>query len=190
MGSQVLSIILDIAVLIVLGITIFYCMKLSKSMSNFRRHRQEMNKLIDNLSKNIDEALRAIDGLKITGDRSGKDLQKIINESRKTADELRAINESSNSMANRLESLAERNRLIAQGFEDPGDYEAPASPAPPQRSASREKPAFFIHDRDYNDTRPVGSEDDDVPEHIQSQAEKELFHALRKSKKPSSRGAF
>ena len=58
MTAQILGLVLDIAVLIALGFTIFYCLKLSRSMNNFRQHRQEMAALIADLSKNIDEALR------------------------------------------------------------------------------------------------------------------------------------
>lgn len=183
MTGQVLSIMLDIAVLVALGFTIFFCFKLSRSMTNFRQHRQDMGKLIDRLSKNIDEALRAIDGLKMAGDRSGRDLQKIINDSKAMAEELQIINESANNIATRLEKLAENGSALPQEAAQPKNF--PATPA--RKPAITDRPAFFIHDRDYSDEAPV-SEEEDVPEHLQSQAEKELFAALRK--KPSSRGAM
>lgn len=185
MNFQLLSFVLDILVLIGLGVTVFYALKLSKSLNGFRQHRQEMNKLIEELSKNIDEALRAIDGLKLAGERSGRDLQKIINESRAMADELQLVNESSNSLANRLESLAEKNRMIAQGFEEPGEY---ASAPESARNITNEKPAFAIYDRDFGAS--AEEKDEDFAGNLQSQAEKELFQALQKNKKSSSRGAF
>lgn len=186
MTGQVLSIILDIAVLIALGFAIFYCFKLSRSMSDFRGHRQDMNRLIDRLSKNIDEALRAIDGLKIAGDRSGRELQKTINDSRAMAEELQMINESSNNIATRLEKLVGNNSLAPHSTEQPKNFPS----TPHRKPAVTDKPAFFIHDRDYSDEAPAGSEEEDIPEDLQSQAEKELFAALRKTKKPTSRGAF
>ncbi len=189
MTGQVLSIILDLAVLIGLGFTIFYCLKLSRSMNNFRQHRQDMNKLIDRLSKNIDEALRAIDGLKLAGDRSGRDLQKIINESRAMADELQMINESGNNLASRLEKLADRNRLGTENFENIENLPVADNEPTPVWQGSKEKPAFFIHDREHSDAAPEQDEGD-IPESLQSQAEKELLEALRKNKKSSGRGAF
>lgn len=180
MTGQVLSIILDIAVLIGLGFTIFYCLKLSNSMNNFRQQRTDMNHLIEKLSKNIDEALRAIDGLKIAGDRSGRELQKIINESKAMADELNIINEAGNNLATRLESLADGNRFNATYAEGPDVIDEPV-----RRSAEG---GFFIQDRDYNDEG--FADNDDLPEAGQSQAEKELLEALRKNKKSPSRGAF
>lgn len=178
MTGQVLSIILDIAVLIGLGFTIFYCLKLSTSMNNFRQHRQDMTQLLERLSKNIDEALRAIDGLKLAGDRSGRELQKIINESRAMADELHIINESGNNLASRLEGLIDRNRVAAPAVS------SAAEPIP--RKSSGEKQAFFIQDRDHAEDE----EENDLPEAGHSQAEKELLEALRKNKKSPSRGAF
>jgi hypothetical protein len=182
MTGQVLSIMLDIAVLVALGFTIFFCFKLSRSMASFRQHRQDMGKLIDRLSKNIDEALRAIDGLKVAGDRSGRELQKIINDSKMMAGELQIINESANNIATRLEKLAENGSVIPQDALQTKNI--PASPA--RKPAVTDRPAFFIHDREYSDEAPV-TDEDDIPEHLQSQAEKELFAALRK--KPTSRGA-
>jgi hypothetical protein len=186
MTEHILSLVLDIAVLIGLGFTIFYCLKLSRSMNNFRQHRQEMNKLIDNLSRNIDEALRAIDGLKIAGDRSGRDLQKIINESRSMAEELQMINETSNSLASRLENLAGQGNFSAQSFEEPEEYvDEPVETHAP-RNVAMQRPAFYIQDRDYNDDAPVN---DDEDEGGMSKAEKELAEALRKNKNPG-RGVF
>jgi hypothetical protein len=184
MTGQVLSIMLDIAVLVALGFTIFFCFKLSRSMASFRQHRQDMGKLIDRLSKNIDEALRAIDGLKMAGDRSGRELQKIINDSKMMAEELQIINESANNIATRLEKLAENGSVAPQGAAIPRNIQA----TPARKPAITDRPAFFIHDRDYSDQSPTAGEEEDVPEHLQSQAEKELFAALRK--KPSSRGAM
>jgi hypothetical protein len=190
--GQILTLVLDVAVLIGLGVTIFYCFRLSKSMNNFRQHRQDMNRLIENLSKNIDEALRAIDGLKIAGDRSGRDLQKIINESRAMADELQMINETSNNLANRLEKVAQGGSAAAQATEDKAKFTADVPSQPSRKPVVTDKPAFFIHDRDFTDEAPASNdiEEEDMPEQLQSQAEKELMAALRKNKKPSSRGVF
>ena len=179
MTQQILGLVLDIAVLMALGFTIFYCLKLSRSMNNFRQHRQEMAALIADLSKNIDEALRAIDGLKIAGDRSGRDLQKIINESKSVARELQDVNEVGNSLASRLENLAGKSRNAAQSFDSKKEImDEPSAPVAPVRNVVAQKPAFSIQDRDY------GGDDED-PENM-SQAERELAAALRKGKKPST----
>jgi hypothetical protein len=190
MTAHILGLALDIAVLIGLGFTIFYCLRLSRSMNNFRQHRQDMGVLINDLSKNIDEALRAIDGLKIAGDRSGRDLQKIISESKSVSRELQEINEAGNSLASRLENLAGKSRASSQSFETKKEYsdDPPKVHAPPRNTAAQ-KPAFYIQDRDHglNDDDPVN--DDDDTENM-SQAEKELAAALRKNKKPSGPGFF
>lgn len=193
MAAQILGLVLDIAVLIALGFTIFYCLKLSRSMNSFRQHRQEMAALIADLSKNIDEALRAIDGLKIAGDRSGRDLQKIINESKSVARELHDINEIGGSLADRLEDLAGKSRIATQSINIKKEI-IDEPPAPPASSASSrnmvaQKPAFYIQDRDYGGGDDEAVNDDSNMEKM-SQAEKELAVALRKNKKPSSPGFF
>lgn len=189
MTAQILGLALDIAVLIALGFTIFYCLKLSRSMNNFRQHRQEMAALIADLSKNIDEALRAIDGLKIAGDRSGRDLQKIINESRSVARELLDVNEIGNSLASRLENLAGKSRAASQSFDSKKEImDEPAAPPAP-RNIVAQKSAFYIQDRDYGSGDDEVVNDDSDTENM-SQAEKELAAALRKNKKPSSPGFF
>ena len=190
MTAQILGLVLDIAVLIALGFTIFYCLKLSRSMNNFRQHRQEMAALINDLSKNIDEALRAIDGLKIAGDRSGRDLQKIINESKSVARELQDVNEAGNSLASRLENLAGKSRIASQSFDNKKEYmDEPSAPPASPRNTVAQKPAFYIQDRDHGSADDEAVNDDDDTENM-SQAEKELAAALRKNKKPSSPGFF
>ncbi len=192
---HILSLLLDVAVLIGLGFTIFYCLKLSKSMNNFRQHRGEMNKLIEILSKNIDEALRAIDGLKLAGDKSGRELQKTINDSRAMAQELQIINQSSNNLASRLEGLTDKSRIVSQGFVKEESFEVEREKSYGSRKAVEDAPSFAIQDREYYEEDEGGSGyaeefDDGDREPVQSQAEKELLDALRKNKKPSGRGVF
>lgn len=185
--SAILSLLLDVIVLSGLGVTIFYCIRLSKSLNNFRQYRQEFNVLLLDLSKNIDKAQNAIAKLKDSSFEAGEDLQKVINNSRKLADELQLMNDMGNALANRLERASEKGRNAANGKagygDDSGDKDAtkPAKKTPP-------KPAFFIQDREFEDDMvdaDSGFEDDidDDMGEFQSRAEKELFEALKKNAK-------
>ena len=49
MSGSLLSVALDIIVLIGLGVTVFYCIRLSKALNNFRKYRQEFNTLVGEL---------------------------------------------------------------------------------------------------------------------------------------------
>ncbi|MFP4312709.1 MAG: DUF6468 domain-containing protein [Alphaproteobacteria bacterium] len=202
-----LSLLLDVLVLIGLGVTIYYCMRLSKSLNNFRQYRQEFNSLLQELSRNIDKAQKAISQLKDSSFEAGEDLQKVINNSRNLADELQLMNDMGNALANRLERLSEQGRQ--RGDNKSGDDEdnpsfskrsvgkrgATSSPAGrrPSAAARPEKtPSFFIQDREFeqggasvavDEYLMDDSEDDEEDSAFQSQAEKELFEALRKNNK-------
>ena len=58
--SGILSLLLDVIVLAGLGVTIFYCIRLSTSLNNFRQYRQEFNVLLQDLSQNIDKAQNGV----------------------------------------------------------------------------------------------------------------------------------
>lgn len=93
-----LSVVLDVFVLIGLGVTIFYCVRLTKSLNTFRSARQDFGSTMRDLSSHIDDAYRAVENLKTVSRDSGQNLQKIINESRVIAHELEILNQSVSQM--------------------------------------------------------------------------------------------
>jgi methyl-accepting chemotaxis protein len=103
--TELLGLVLDVVILICLGFTIYYALKLSRSLNNFRSYRADFEHLLDELTRNMEDAQRAIHNLRITSSDGSKNLQKILNESKSMADELQIINESANSQAERLEKL-------------------------------------------------------------------------------------
>lgn len=232
MGSTAFSLGLDIVILIALGVTIYFALRLSKALNNFRNQRSEFNKLIRDLSKNIEAAQNSIDGLKQAGQSSGAELQRIISESKGLADELKLMNEAGNSLAKRLEKLAERNRRVAQGYEgrkadkfDADDFDddfideeednaflsenvaSMDNYTTGKNGAGKDKPgldrgdpppSFFIRDPEFdNDFDDDMAADDDSDEDVydddyesdddvaafQSQAEKDLYNALKDNRK-------
>ncbi len=190
MSGVLLSIILDIVVLVFLGMTIYYAMRLSKSLNNFRVQRDEMKNIVVALSKNIDQANSAIVGLKAAGNSSGEKLQERINESVALADELQLMNETGNNLARRLENLAEGSSSRYTGHA-PDDLKRVATP---DNSDDVSDSPFLIQDRDFEqpfeeeETSAWGDEDidSDVPADLQSRAERELFQALQQNLKRKS----
>lgn len=192
-----LSFVMDVAVLAGLGVTIFYALKLSRSLDNFKKSRQEFTNLIYELSSHIDTANRAIENLKQASMHGGESLNKIVKEGKYLADELELMNKAGNSLAQRLEGLAEKNRRVAQGLdvyeeEDHPEASRPAaaSPkpaaAPPRAPQNDAGPSFFIQDRDFGDDDEDfadGAFDEEDLAGLQSQAEKELFEALKGKKR-------
>lgn len=190
MSAEYLNIILDIIVLIFLGVTIYYALKLSKSLNSFRAYRQEFNALIADLGNNIEEAHNVIGKMKESGGKSGKDLEALLKESALLADELQFINEAGNNLAKRLEGLAEKNSRIAQGIEDEDGAEydeqlykhvEQMEKKSPISGGAEPEGLFSIQDRDfgYDDAGTAATG-------LKSQAEIELFEALQRNKKQAA----
>ncbi len=196
MSGSLLSVVLDIVVLIGLGVTVFYCIRLSKALNNFRKYRQEFNTLVGELGKNIDHAHDAIANLKNSSFEAGEDLQKVVNNARKLTDELQLMHDMGNALANRLERMSDTSHRKMSEKPDFGldDIKRPANKggaapksAPSKSRKEADKPSFFIQDRDFDkgDLR----EDDEVmtrdldDDGFDSQAERELYEALMKNAK-------
>lgn len=214
MESSLLNVVLDVIVLAGLGLTILYCIRLSKALNNFRQYRQEFNTLVTELSKNIDQASGVIENLKNASFEAGEDLQKVVHNARALCDELQLMNDMGNSLANRLERLSENGRGAVHQKPDFGDEPVAAKPvsAPPRnghaqpaakktsassaggaKAGNDGSPSFFIQDREFDksgfddaddDFEDTGLEDED--DGFDSQAERELYQALMKNNKGKS----
>ncbi|GJL84374.1 MAG: hypothetical protein DHS20C02_01490 [Micavibrio sp.] len=200
MSGPLLSIVLDIVVLIFLGMTIYYAMRLSKSLNNFRVQRNEMKNLVAALAKNIDQANSAIAGLKAAGNSSGEKLQGLINESITLSDELQLMNEAGNNLAKRLENLAEGSSARSSSHIS----DEAIRKSEPDTSRDDIGAPFLIQDRDFEqpfdgaegseESSGWGDEDidldvpQDMASDLHSRAERELFQALQKNLKKKSSG--
>jgi hypothetical protein len=162
-----LSVILDIAVLICLGATIYYAIKLTNSLNAFRQMRQEFNGIMHQLTKNITDAQRGVEALKNASRDSGLELQKTINESRKMAQQLSSLNDTAQGrIADVILNNSDVFDEIRQEIEAEDDLD------------------FFIHDRESEEGAPEAPSSSG----FQSKAERDLYESLQK-RKPSGRGA-
>lgn len=210
MNAESVGLFLDILVLIFLGIMIFYAMRLSSSLKNFRAQRGEFDKVIADLLSSIDQAERSINELRHAGEKESAELSDLIRKAKLLSEELKDVNQVSEGMASRLELLAEKNRKIVQGIQDDalrvsssGSHHRPETVKPSKNvmPPQAELPSFMIQDKDFEDLDALGerlggaasndtrNEDDeqDMPEDLQSQAERELYEALRHSRKTGKR---
>jgi hypothetical protein len=188
MGSEILGIILDLIVLGFLGGTIFYAVRLSRSLEVFRDSRAEFGSLMEALSRNITEAQRAIEGLKAASHTAGRELQEVLDEAVHLADEMRLINAAGNNLATRLENLAEKNRKIVQPQDSAAMFsEKTSEPIPKTFKAPLppEKPGFAIQDKDFTGDFEASNEEAGAyaASGFKSQAERELYEALQKNQK-------
>lgn len=199
--------ILDIVIMILLAATVFYAARLSMVMKTFRDGKHDLQRLIRDLAQHIDHAEEAAQGLRYSAETSGKKLQDVVNEARFLSDELRFMNESGDNLAARLEKLAERNRELVDLLEGAGGIgKMKVSPKEPPPVAARPRPqtaepipekpdriekseegafpSFFIRDKDFEDVAESSPEeswaDGDDDKTFRSQAERELYEALKK----------
>ena len=186
MTAELLSLILDFVILVALVGTIYYALHLSRSLNNFKKHRDDMKAMINDLAKNIDEAQTAIEGLKAASHVAADNLDDVLHDSKKMAEELKMINETSNSLANRLENISSGKGLqrAAQQYESFDAYEEDdfEDDEEPQADDSViEPPSFFIQDREFEEeTGDFGDDMDDDAD--LSRAERELLEALHGQK--------
>ena len=217
MNGELIALLLDIIILVFLGATIFYVMRLSKNLNTFKAHRREFDNVITSLLSSIDQAERAVQTLKQVSAQEAEDLENLIRQSKAMSEELKIINEAGEGMAQRLEKLAEQNRVAAQSFSKKTSHAPTHETQDNSVRDSRkqdytstlknvekaendiEMPSFMIQDRDIADLDTLENHldssvsndafddsennDDVVPKDLQSQAERELFDALRASKR-------
>ncbi|MCF8496363.1 MAG: DUF6468 domain-containing protein [Alphaproteobacteria bacterium] len=206
MNSDLIGMGLDIVVLAVLGITIHVALRLSRGLNEFRRTRAEFSHVVNELNISIDRAQKSIRDLKSMGLEVRQNMGGATGEGGALIDELKIMIESGNSLAARLESLAGDARQGRVAPPPPRrtnrtdiDERLYKSLAAMELSgqAGSEEPAFSIRDRadteneeGYEDFSgwaeedPRGTESEEGS--FQSEAERDLYEALRKKRFPKS----
>ena len=186
MTGEALSIILDIVVMAGLVATIYFCLKLSRSLNNFRNNRAEFDSMIETLNQNIEHAYEALTALREESARSGGDIKKQIDEARRLSRELQDVN----ALTDRLEEGAKAKTHKSEEIEQDLDFDQQlynyietserVNSALDEEPEQPDIPSFYIQDRDFDEASDLPPEQD-----FQSQAERELFEALQRNKKRS-----
>ncbi len=193
MNTEYMNIALDLIVLAGLGFFFFFALKLSSALNAFRAHRDEFGKTMTQLDQTIQEAKASLAGLKTSSREANKDLENLVDEAKALIDDLQVVNSVGDGLAKRLEGLIEKGRKHAnEAYDDSfgGNVSSLAS-----AKASRKGPlddGFVIHDPDFGDNmleddlmgdNDVGFENDPDMDNLASEAEKELYKALKSKKK-------
>ncbi len=193
MNLELLSYGLDVLILIFLAVMIFYAFRLTYSLNEFRKNRMAFDEVIVRLVASIDQAESSIKNLKEVSAEEAGTLQALVKDAKSLSLELKDINQISETMANRLESLALENRKIISGEDVAESYEETLPKTKPSVSKeNQDLPSFMIHDNEDNQAQDYeGDHDiypDDPPEELQSDAEKELYKALKGQGSRSAEG--
>lgn len=194
-----LALVLDVAMMVLLLITIIYAVRLTGYLKRFKNSRKELESVIANLSGHIEKAEKAVADLNEAVDISTYDLRDRIDRAAKMADELEMMTQTGDALANRLEELAVRNRKIIDGGEgDAADLmrqalkneetyetrlEHVVKKVEKQEEVEVARPVFSIRDPEIERGETSFDEgftldDDDVL----SEAERDLYNALRKKR--------
>jgi len=182
-----LSLMMDVLIVVLLGATIFYAVKLSRHLDVFRSNRADMERLIRDLSTQITRAQEGITTLDDVARTASGDLRKLVDRATGLSDELQIITDSGDRLAERLEQLATKNREISDHMSQtsvnlvyPGGkapvLTAEKRPAPPEKTS-----LFSIRDPDFS------VEDSDSDAGYESESEKQLAAALRRKGKGDQR---
>ncbi|MDE2337336.1 MAG: hypothetical protein KGL10_08485 [Alphaproteobacteria bacterium] len=129
----------NILILAGLGVTIFYCFRLSRQFERMRADRKAFELLIQSLNTAADRAGASIAAFREMAGGNGDILQERINKSRAMADELEIMIQAGDSLAGRLEKLAEDSGRAAaekSGGAAGADEETPE--ARPQKTPAAE----------------------------------------------------
>lgn len=129
--SAIIAAITDILVICALGAGVFYAIRLSRQLNEFKTDKKVLSDLITTLNIAADRAETAIKIMRKTATEGADSLQGKISQSRGLFDELEIIIQAGDSLADRLEKLAESGR---RAITDP-DMHAPRTTAAPQTQA-------------------------------------------------------
>ena len=189
MDAPLLSLLMNGTIIVLLLATIIYSARLSRGIRVFKDSRKDLEKLVRDLGQQIARADEAVAGMRNSARDAGKDMQAKISDCKRLQDELDVMIQSGNSLAARLEKAVDRG-LPDAGRAGGERAKSPALAAPKPANPSAKplvkplvkplgKPVLSRAKR----LKPREPEISQAPE-LKSQAERELYDALNKRRKP------
>ncbi|MEN3167175.1 DUF6468 domain-containing protein [Gluconobacter sp. OJB] len=151
---------IEIALSVLLLVTIFYSLYLGRALSVLRRDRGQLDALISSLQSSSAQAQSGIDHLRQTTELVGRALGKTVESGKSLKRDLAMLCDRSETLAQQLESLLPAGRVAVK-----------ASPLTEERSEeSSFRSALRLKPDEVRTMKPSGSK---------SAAERELLRALR-----------
>jgi hypothetical protein len=205
--NQGVGLIADLAIVVVMCLSVFYSVRLNRALNRARDGRAELIQLIASLSEALARADIAVKTMKGTATEYELSLQKNMAATKGMIEELSLINDTGNAIANRLERLAPLARagvaemsydIEPQGMTNRGSLpplraerlgETPRSASKPAAEAPRpapvvSRPALGIADNAAKPSAVVSMNTRAASEEKpKSRAERELFNALETLRK-------
>ncbi len=164
MLMDILKLLLDLAVIGLLGAGVYYALRLEKQLRILRTSQSEMAHYMTEFARNIDRAEQGIKALKSTARASGDDLEQLVERSKQLYDELKFVTDHADSLVEKITRLGAQQLAQSRPVEAPRPVERPVLRAVPD-NALPEKAV-------------VGGE-------LRTRAERELMQALQASQPES-----
>lgn len=136
--SSTVSLIFDLVILGALGVTVFYCLKLSRQFNQMRADRKAFETLIQALNLASARAEASIHAFKEIAVGSGDVLQDKVNKSKALCEELEIMIQAGDNLANRLQALAEKSRRVTTNDMPEENVRAAPAEIQPRTRAERE----------------------------------------------------
>ena len=124
---------IDVVLLILLCVTLFFAIRLSRQFADIRRDQDKLSELVMNLNTASERAEKAVKSMRKNALETSEKLQGDIIKAQGLSDELDIMIEAGNSLAERLQKIAEKSRKATQG----NDTKKPK--AANKKSASKKK---------------------------------------------------
>lgn len=180
------SLILDVFIILLMGVTLFGIWRLGKYLKIFRQSRDDMSKLLRDLSDAAERADNSVQDLRWSANERGRKLQKKMDQARSLMDELQFIIAAAGNIADRLEKLTDTGgkNLRGEDTQPPGGAgekgsDLPPSPPDIDEPSGSERP--FNQPSSTESTESDNLEGDDR----RSRAEEELLRAIRQRRDKS-----
>lgn len=140
----ILSLLLDLVLATLLGVGIFYAVRLTRQLSEMRANHLAMERFVTDFNATVLRAEAGIRGLKNAARQAGDDLEHLIEKGQSLRDELHFLTESADQIAARLsDKAASATRGNAETKkEEPAAAAKTAPPAreePPKPSSAAER---------------------------------------------------
>ncbi len=127
---------LEIILIGLLSATLFYAMRLERTISVLRNDRAALGDVLASIRNALDDAERGIQSLQYIADGTGRALTSEIELARQAQEDLRFLLDRLESVAAKVESTIRVSRGNMAGFDEPKF--APSAPAPVPSKAERD----------------------------------------------------
>ena len=124
-----LSLGIDIALVVLLGTSLFYGVMLHRRLASLREDREQLGALIVGLREATEGALAGMGGLREAADTSGRRLESAIERARATVDDLTFLVERGEKATDRLETATRPEMMRAAAPFTAGGSASPLAPA-------------------------------------------------------------